>query len=956
MAGTRALVGREPERELLGEALEQAKLGRGSLLLLAGEAGVGKTSLAEDLAERSGAVPLWGRASHGAPAPYGPIVAALRAYLRANPQGLAGCGPLRAHLSLILPELGDPAPASDHGTLFEAVRCALAHVAGEDYALVVLDDLQWSDEATLELLAALAEPLGELPLLVIAAYRSDGLPRDHMLRRIRHELRRSGQLFEVRLAPLEESETAELVADVLGEEPAPSLVRAVQDRTQGLPFFAEELARALSLTSSLAPGRHGVELAQSELVPVPETVRDAVLISTTDLSDDGRAAAEAAAVAGETFDLELLGEITGVPGLTELVDRELVEETVRGRGAFRHALTREALYADVPWLRRRWLHRRIAEGLEARSGSAMEVATHWLGSHDEARARSALLRAADESRAVHAYRDAARAGRQALELWPESDDRDRRIEALESYAASAELAAELPEAAKAWREICAIRAESGTPEPLAAAQRRLAAVLDLRGDRQAALAARQAAAASYVAAELPAEAAIERLAMASYQRSSAKYSEAIALSQAAGNEAREEERLDLQARALGLEGVARAKRGDFERGLATVQTGLALALENDLIPVAAELYQRLSLVLYDSADYRRAESTLDTALDLCPAGDESGTEVACVTCMVYVLRERGEWPRALAMGRELIAEQTAVWVAEGLVGSIYAYQGKLSSARRLLSSSLASSSVIGHFNMTVDSTATLAWIAAAEGADDEATDLCRALLTRWESSEDHHYAIRGLRWGASFLARRDDLAGAHACAEALTRIASDTGHADALAALAHAIGETALAEGDAETAANQLARAVELHRGLDIPYERAEIELRAGVTLAAAGEREAALERLGSAYRSARKLGARPLAAEAAREVAALGESVAKRLGRRAEADAEGAGLTRRELEVVRLVATGSTNKEIAQELFLSPRTVDMHVRNILRKLDCRSRGQAAHKAGQLGLLAQERR
>jgi DNA-binding NarL/FixJ family response regulator len=185
----------------------------------------------------------------------------------------------------------------------------------------------------------------------------------------------------------------------------------------------------------------------------------------------------------------------------------------------------------------------------------------------------------------------------------------------------------------------------------------------------------------------------------------------------------------------------------------------------------------------------------------------------------------------------------------------------------------------------------------------------------------------------------------------LTRIASSSGHPDALAALAHAIGENALADGDAETAAEQLERAVELHRGLEVPFERAHIELRAGVALAAAGERELALERFGDSYRSARKLGARPLAAEAAGEVAKLGESVVRRLGRRAAADADGAGLSRRELEVVRLVAVGRTNREIAQELFLSPRTVDMHVRNILRKLECRSRVEAAHRAGELGLL-----
>ena len=212
----------------------------------------------------------WPEASSlGAAAPYGPIAAALRSYLRAKPDGLVDCGPLQRHLALVLPELGDPAPVSDRPTLFEAVRCAFAHVASEQHVLVVLDDLQWSDEVTLELLPALAEPLSHLPLLLVAAYRSDGLPRDHTLRRLRHELRRSGHLDELVLAPLEQSETAELVAEVLEDTAAPSLVRAIHDRTQGVPFFIEELSRALLLTNLVTRGRRGLELAKGGEVPLP---------------------------------------------------------------------------------------------------------------------------------------------------------------------------------------------------------------------------------------------------------------------------------------------------------------------------------------------------------------------------------------------------------------------------------------------------------------------------------------------------------------------------------------------------------------------------------------------------------------------------------------------------------------------------------------------------------------
>jgi DNA-binding NarL/FixJ family response regulator len=253
--------------------------------------------------------------------------------------------------------------------------------------------------------------------------------------------------------------------------------------------------------------------------------------------------------------------------------------------------------------------------------------------------------------------------------------------------------------------------------------------------------------------------------------------------------------------------------------------------------------------------------------------------------------------------------------------------------------------------MTVDSAAALAWIDELEGDLAAARGQCRFLLERWRDSEDHHYAVWGLRWASCFFARHSSLSEARACAEALSEIAARTGHPDVLAALAQALGEAALAEGHAEVAAAQLRRAVELHETLKIPFERVQIQLRAGVAFAAAGERDAALEQIMVAHAAALKLGAAPLVAQAAAQVAELGESVERTLGRRAAAEHEHAGLSRRELEVMRLVASGRTNREIASELVLSPRTIDMHVRNILAKLGCRSRTEAATRAAELGLI-----
>jgi DNA-binding CsgD family transcriptional regulator len=951
---TQGFVGRDAERAQLQAALARVAAGEGSLVLLGGEAGIGKTRLAEEvLRDADGVAFVRGAATPGC-SPFGPVVGALRAFLRTEPDGLAECGPLRPHLALLLPELGEGRATDDRATLFEAVRCGLVAMVRRRPTAMLLDDLQWSDEATLELLAALGPGLDELPLLVVAAYRSDELTRAHPLRRLRHDLRRDRALHDMTLGPFAAEESATLIAQQLGEAPAPRLASALHARTGGVPFFLEELTAALSAGERLVPGPSGPALALDDDVPLPQTIRDAVLVRTGSLSERARAVAETAAALGVSFDVDLLVELEGEDGLSELLAVGLIRDEEPGRAIFRHPLAREAIYEDVPWLRRRALHRRLAEALSARDADPAEMATHWLAARDAPRALEALLAAIPAVAQVHAYRDAARLGRQALDLWPEGEREAERLEVVERYAQHAELAGDLNEAARAQREVVAARRAAGAGSALADAERRIAGIYALNGDRERALAARRVAAEAYAASGMPGEAAAERLVIAGYHQSAGRHGEAVETARLAGDEALRAERIDLRARAMGLQGVARVKGGAFDDGVEIIREGLSLALEHELTIEIAEVYQRLGTAHEIAGDYGGAREALGTALGMCERSENGDLEQVCLSCLAYVLRELGDWDEVTTLCEQLIvpgAREDDTLVADGVLGTIHLWRGRPEDARPLLERCLKTAMRLDVVSMLCDSASALAWLAAQEGDGARTTELSRLVVERWSRSEDHHYAVWGLRWAAVHAARTGEAADARACAEALATIASSAGHPDALAALAHALAETTLADGDADVALQQFARALALHDDLEIPFERAQILHGAGVAHVGAGERETGLEHLAEAHRIAHRLGAEPLAEQAAAAMAAAGASLEEHLGERAATRHRQAGLSRRELEVMRLVAEGLTNRQIADQLVLSTRTVDMHVRSILTKLRCKTRTEAAGRAAELGLL-----
>jgi tetratricopeptide (TPR) repeat protein len=222
------------------------------------------------------------------------------------------------------------------------------------------------------------------------------------------------------------------------------------------------------------------------------------------------------------------------------------------------------------------------------------------------------------------------------------------------------------------------------------AQRRLAAVLELQGRWQEALSTREQAASAFTAAGLPADAAAERIASAAHLRSAGSFRAAISLLQIAGEQAREAHRVDLEARILGQEGNARARMGEGPVGVDQVRSGLAMALEHGLTGAAAEIYQRLADALEHTGDYAAAKETYDEAFSFCSTNALEPTAQLCLACLTAVLRQSGDWDRAAALCRQVIASTEATMhartVATGMLGSILGMRGQSKRARPLLSS------------------------------------------------------------------------------------------------------------------------------------------------------------------------------------------------------------------------------------------------------------------------------
>ena len=442
-------IGRADELTTIVTTATAADAGGPSIVLVGGEAGVGKSRLVAEAATRlrddgwlvleGGSVALGDDAL-----PFGPIVEVLRALARdGDPKTIAAAaGPTLPILARLVPELS-PAPSDGDGTaapvsggddwlqirIFEGLLHLLGRLAAERPVLLVIEDLHWADRSTRDLLAFLWRNARDERLLIVGTFRSDELHRRHPLTAWLAEAERQPRVERLDLGRFERHELTELLTGIIGAPPAPTLLDSVARRSDGNAFFAEELVAA----SDPAVG------ARDRL---PDTLRGVLLVRLAAATETAAHLVEVAAVAGREVSHGVLAEVCGMSdaelatGVREAVEAQLLvvgSGTADERYRFRHALVQEAAYDQLLPSERRGLHAAYARALGGRPGIGggaeasrlVEVAHHWNAAHEPGRALPAAVAAGDASRAVFAYGEATRQYELAIELWDLVDPVDR---------------------------------------------------------------------------------------------------------------------------------------------------------------------------------------------------------------------------------------------------------------------------------------------------------------------------------------------------------------------------------------------------------------------------------------------------------------------------------------------------------------------------------------------------
>lgn len=964
------LVGRAAELSLLDDVLRRAVEGEPAHMVVSGPAGVGKTRLVREMKARAAAgdaLVLAGdcMAVAGAEIPYAPIGAALRQMrpqtlvdaLDALPSGIVG------ELAHVFPDLvTDPAATRQAGAqdfaqarLFGSLLALLRQLTATAPVLLVIEDLQWADASSRDFLRFLIHNLRGERLGTVMTVREDDVDDLDVVRMLLDELSRLPvEILE--LGPLTLDGVEAQLTGILDHPPSADLLRQIFERSEGVPFFVEALAAA---GASAQPGLERRLLGR-------------LLLRVRPLAPRTQDVLRVVAGAGRPIDYDLLREATEiedqplVAALREAVDRcVLVHDPATGRYGFRHALLREAVYEELHDPERRVLHARLAAALDGRrtADNAPERAHHWDAAGDARRALDASLEAAIAAEEVYASGEALRHFRRATELWDAGDGEREdvpmdRIEALARAAEAARMSGDYEGATTLCLQALDRFDHVDDPGRAARLYERLGRYHFNRFD---------AALAAFIEAQrllpdgrtaqrarLLSDEALTLSFMARFDEVRDRASEAIAI-------AREASAPEEEGAARVVLGVALAFLGDPGSGERELREGLRLATEAGNAEDIGRGYK-------DLAEVMRIQGRFDAALDVAREGEEvvsrfgaqdSDGSFMAVNVAEDLLR-LGRWEEAREQVDELSRRRlgpTGRLLYESVVSRLEAARGRFEEA------DAGFERVLG----LIQSGGPAEYLPAIYAGWAEA-DLWRG---------DPESALRRVRQGLEAVGDALDPLNAPILYNVGARAEADAGQdssevaeellaglqdlllqhsiggfvpPEAAAHLASCRGEVARAKG--EPSADLWAEAGRAWQRVGQPYPAAYAAWREGeARLLDDRQRAAASAPLRAAAAAAERLGAEPLRQRVQR-LAEWGRlDLAEREADAPSAPPAPAGLTTREVQVLRLIAEGLTDREIAERLVISSKTASHHVSHILQKLNVRGRIEAANRAQQLGLL-----
>jgi len=908
----RRLIGRRTPLELLKTHWRASRAGRGSTVLVAGDAGLGKSRLVREFCESTVAdrsVIAVGECLEYARGPFAPFVTVLRALIALRPDALRDALAVRRILTPLFPEFAAPdiAPLEvNRRQQFDAYVEALQLLVGQAGAIVVIEDVHWADEGTLGLLQHLVGAVPEFPLLLVVTHRSDELGRNHRLVPVVAKIARKTAVAETRIERLDDGEMDELLGEIAKDHAG--LTRDALQRTRqladGNPLFAEELIT------------HAIGGAAAEL---PLTLREAVLERLRPLPKEARLVLVVAAVVGERFEPEIVAEASRRPvgEVLEVLRRArnlglVVQDAGSDSLRFRHALMREIFYRELLAPEARSLHAQIAKAIEGRPDAEsrpVELAHHYWEARDQAGAARYSEAAGNAAKSAGAHEDAAAFYERALELGPRASADQARL--YEKLAATLDSSGLADRAARAYTQAIEHYRALGDLEKVAETLNGLGRQQALLGDLEASIATSESA--LELLREVPAGPVRVRVLYGfgltyglreEWMRAITYLDEALALEQF--TEPRLRANL-LAQRGIGLAltgHLVLAQQAAVDALAAAKQTGDDSAIVNALLcsgiindeagslTTAIEMYDRAATSAADAfLGVPGTIALLNRAFALFLIGDV--TEATHAVVKTHAASRRLELPLVRLLIEHLNI-LSALRAGETALAEYAADESAVDSAMQIGQPySIASGGVFAEY---------FGRLGRADAAHDVFT---RALDTLRAPTR----AIFLLVYAAKFATAGDvrrlrTFVEPWAAAQVTARGRASLAYLDAVVAEQN---------GNREEALRHALAAAQAFAEVEFPFPQA-------LALELAGAPREALE----IYR---RIGA-------SRDAQRLDALLAPK-GRR---DKRAAALSEREREVARLVALGRSNKAIATELSISGRTVENHVTSALKKLGASSR------------------